>query len=44
MEQAVGTAASTRQNYLGYARAFLKTTFPDSLPEWSLIRFQDPVD
>jgi site-specific recombinase XerD len=38
MEQTMGTAASTRQNYLGYARAFLKSTFPDSLPEWSLLK------
>ncbi|HAX41220.1 MAG TPA: tyrosine-type recombinase/integrase [Bryobacteraceae bacterium] len=38
MEQAMGTAASTRRNYLGYARAFLNATFPDSHPEWCLLK------
>lgn len=37
MVQAMGTAASTRQNYLGYARAFLKATRIHCAhePQWS---------
>jgi integrase len=38
MEQAMGTAASTRRNYLAYAGAFLKAIFPDSLPDWTALK------
>ncbi|MBE0657829.1 MAG: tyrosine-type recombinase/integrase [Bryobacteraceae bacterium] len=40
MVQATGLAASTRRKHLGLVRAFLKTTFPNAIPDWSLLRPQ----
>jgi integrase len=37
MEQVIGLAASTRRKHLGLGRAFLKTIFPDAVPDWSLL-------
>jgi len=38
MERVMGAASNTCRKCLPYARLFLKATFPDSHPQWSLLK------